>query len=809
MSGELQVIEETYLTAEEQQQISLELDNLIDAQKNSRQSINKLVFECVTAMTVADDISKELADKKGISRFVGAITGSNKALQDKINTNRSVAQYASQVCLQKLAEQNLMSFDLITAVNNKLNASLIRTDEEFNKVYDTLTKFFKKNRSELVRIESRLEKVERNVNLLNWQNSIEYQEFNGVEYADLDAISKIVCLTRDFYDITQGNWSTSDLLLLKTAMSTIDIDPKAEVNYYEAIKMIADDEALKEKLLGDLKLYPVEDAEYLVAFSGLQKLAALNDEDSYIIDTIAEYAGDNNIAIDRENIEDIVASKYLANLAQVNIDVEIECFDLLLDLLYNLQNYEADYTDIAEYEVQNVRKSIEFVVEGSLVDNLDKIKKYAEKGNARALYLLGIYYSQYLNNEDEANNYFKISAEKGDLLGKIKSLKFEEIDDSLIDEIRSVVEKNDYYAYYELGNYYLETTDNAKKNEGVQLIKEASENNIFIAKARLGVLYDEGEIVKRDINKAIELYKSAADEGILGSILSLALCYGFGDGVEESYEKALELFFELDKYNFVSAQYFIGCYFYHGYGVKKDLYKAYEWWLKAANASDREAQYNLAHLYYYGEGVSKNIAEAIKWYTKAAEAGNAQAQYQLSELYFNGEGVALNYVEGLKWLKKAAEQGLTQAEYKLGYLYTHGDISGLNYSEAVKFLERAAEKDYAKAENELGECYLWGNGVKQGYAKAVELFEQAAEKNDTDALCNLGYCYQNGYGVKRNINKAKEYYQKAIDNGSEKAVDLMGKLVESNLENNKEAERIVINPYESKSLLDEFLDIFK
>ena len=51
--------------------------------------------------------------------------------------------------------------------------------------------------------------------------------------------------------------------------------------------MIADDEALKEKLLGDLKLYPVEDAEYLVAFSGLQKLAALNDEDSYIIDTKA------------------------------------------------------------------------------------------------------------------------------------------------------------------------------------------------------------------------------------------------------------------------------------------------------------------------------------------------------------------------------------------------------------------------------------------------------------------------------------------------------------------------------------------
>ena len=557
MENTLQVYAAMALTAEEQQQISLELDNLIDAQKNSRQSINKLVFECVTAMTVADDISKELADKKGISRFVGAITGSNKALQDKINTNRSVAQYASQVCLQKLAEQNLMSFDLITAVNNKLNASLIRTDEEFNKVYDTLTKFFKKNRSELVRIESRLEKVERNVNLLNWQNSIEYQEFNGVEYADLDAISKIVCLTRDFYDITQGNWSTSDLLLLKTAMSTIDIDPKAEVNYYEAIKMIADDEALKEKLLGDLKLYPVEDAEYLVAFSGLQKLAALNDEDSYIIDTIAEYAGDNNIAIDRENIEDIVASKYLANLAQVNIDVEIECFDLLLDLLYNLQNYEADYTDIAEYEVQNVRKSIEFVVEGSLVDNLDKIKKYAEKGNARALYLLAIYYSEYISNRPEAEKCLQKAAELGEILAVFSISKDNTSEDNaneIINKIVELAENGDSYACYELGEAY-EYGIFVEKNYTIAIsyYEKSASNGNEIAEYALGYIYYEGIGVEKDYLKAIEHFKKA--NNIAGSFYFLGWIYEFGEGVKSDlstamayYQKAIDNGFSLTNY---------------------------------------------------------------------------------------------------------------------------------------------------------------------------------------------------------------------------------------------------------------------
>ena len=69
-----------------------------------------------------------------------------------------------------------MTFDLITAVNNKLNASLNSVNDEFARVYEGLGKFFRHNRNELARLESRLEKVEQNVNLLTWQNSIEYQD---------------------------------------------------------------------------------------------------------------------------------------------------------------------------------------------------------------------------------------------------------------------------------------------------------------------------------------------------------------------------------------------------------------------------------------------------------------------------------------------------------------------------------------------------------------------------------------------------------------------------------------------------------
>ena len=147
-----------------------------------------------------------------------------------------------------------MSFELITAVNNKLNSSIIEIETEINNIYGTLVTFFKKTKSDIVQLENRVERLERNVNLLNWQNSIEYQMWDRVEYAELDDISKIVCLIRDFYDITNGKWTTSDLLLLKTAMSDIRILPKAMINYKVFIKTVSGNIKLLHKLFGDIKI---------------------------------------------------------------------------------------------------------------------------------------------------------------------------------------------------------------------------------------------------------------------------------------------------------------------------------------------------------------------------------------------------------------------------------------------------------------------------------------------------------------------------------------------------------------------------
>ena len=93
-------------------------------------------------------------------------------------------------------------------------------------MYETLKKFFTNLRSELVSIQNQLNHLERNVNLLQWSSTIEYQRYNGVEYVDLSDVEKIVCVANDFFQSTQGNWTTNDLMLLKATLAGLNVPVK-------------------------------------------------------------------------------------------------------------------------------------------------------------------------------------------------------------------------------------------------------------------------------------------------------------------------------------------------------------------------------------------------------------------------------------------------------------------------------------------------------------------------------------------------------------------------------------------------------
>ena len=761
-------------TIDEQTELEKHIDHVIAAHKNNRREINRLVFECTSALTAADDASHELASKGFFSRFIGAITGSNKRLQNKINRNTRAAQYASQVTMQKLAEQNLMTFDLLTAVNNKLNASIDAVNEKFKEQFVILGKFILKTRGNMISLSLRMDKAEWNVKLLNWQASVEYLTLNGVEYSDLDDTGKIVCLARDFYDLTGGNWTTSDLLLLKAAMGQIGMAPKEEINIFDTLKTIADTPVLQEKLLNHHGIKPISDPSHLISMGTLEKLNALADKDRYMVDGVVANYKNHGVTMGADEIRGDLAKGYMRQQANVNLNTHVGAYDFLLDLLYNLSE------STAEGLLQG--KDDKDLMNLFLTDHTEKayeqIREAADEGNAIALYMMAAYFSQGYGvqpiNEQKAIAYFKKSYEAGypvagyDVAASLPdgSPEQDEIRNHAKDKILELANEGDACAQNNLGFMYEYGRGVEQSYEkAAEWVLKAAEQGYADAQYHLGYMYSNGFGVEESDEEAAEWVLKAAEQGLAGAQYILGYMYSNGRGVEESDEKAVEWYLKAAEQGYVTAQLCLGTMYSQGTGVEESDEKAAEWFQKAAEQGDASAQCALGLMYKYGIGVEQSYEKAAKWVQKAAEQGDADAQYKLGVMYENGRGVEQSYEKAVEWYLKAAEQGLADAQCNLGAMYGNGTGVEQSYEKALEWFQKAAEQGLARAQCNLGVMYDKGTGVEQSYEKALEWYLKAAEQGLADAQYFLGEKYYNGIGVARSYEKAVAWFLKAAKQG--------------------------------------------
>ena len=774
MKNQLAIIDgNEVFTIDEQSALNQEIDRIISAHQNNRQGINRLVFECTAALTEAEDDSRRLESKGFFQRFIGGITGSNKRLQDKINSNLRAAQYASQVTLQKLAEQNLMTFDLLTAVNNKLNASVEATNELFKKRFMMMGKFFLKNRRDIVSLDLRLNAVEKNVKLLNWQNSIEYLDFQGVEYGELDDAAKIACLAGDFYELTGGTWSTSDLLLLKAALGQVGINPHHRVNYLQTIKTIADTPALQQKLLGNQIIRPIADPFYLISLGTLAKWDALDAREQYLVNGAMDVLQEQGADVVPDKVKTTLVKKYMEQWADVNLDTDVEVYDLLLDLLYNIETgkkekmiLSADQKQIRLFLTDHTQKAFE------------TIRSAAEAGNANALYILAEYYRRGYGvvpvDEKRTSDYYKQSYEAGYPVAgyEVASALPENADeraeilDKVKEKIMDLANNGDVFAQNTVGDMYTNGQCVEQSYEtAAEWYRKAAEQGDANGQFNLGVRYDYGYGVEQSYETAVEWYRKAAEQGHADAQFNLGVMYENGQGIEQSYKKAVEWLQKAAEQGNAVAQCNLGVMYEYGRGVEQSYETAVEWYRKAAEQGDARGQYNLGEEYYYGLGVGKSYEKAVEWYQKAAEQGNADAQYNLGVMYGSGHGVEQSYKTAVEWYQKAAEQGHADAQFKLGVIYDFGRGIEQSDEQAVEWYRKAAEQGHADAQFNLGVMYENGQGIEQSYKMAFEWFRKAAEQGNATAQFNLGCQYYFSKGVEQSYDKAFEWFRKAAEQG--------------------------------------------
>lgn len=119
--NELSIVNSDLVTINDKNYFNRQIDLLIEKYKGNRQQINKLVFASVACLTEADRKQNILNNKSQFGNLIGIFTGSNRKLQKAIEQNHANAQYLAQQILKQMAEQNLLAFDLLATVNNKLN----------------------------------------------------------------------------------------------------------------------------------------------------------------------------------------------------------------------------------------------------------------------------------------------------------------------------------------------------------------------------------------------------------------------------------------------------------------------------------------------------------------------------------------------------------------------------------------------------------------------------------------------------------------------------------------------------------------
>lgn len=656
--NELNIINSEDVTAEDKDFFNNQIDLIINQHKNNRQTINRLVFDSIACLTDADRDSNTLRNKGFFKRLIGNITGSNKKIESDINNNRGKAQYLAQQTLQKLAEQNLLSFDLIVSINNKLNLHIEAFSKEVENIYNGLNNFFELYQNNIIQTELRLDKVERNLNLLTWGNSIEYQMLNGINYFELDETSQIVCIAKDFYNLTKGDWSVSDLLLLKSVLNQIGIIPTKKVNLWELILRINESEILREKLLGE-KIFISSDIidNNLIILESLYKFNLLLSEEKYLVTICKKLLNDNSISINDNSIESLLTKSYIEVKNNINLDNDMAIFDFILELLFNLSQGD------------------DFINSQFIVDE-----------NSEKLDLIDVDQTSDFDNVDNELLSDGITA----FNDKIYSLSFDKFSDAYK---LGNLSAGYYLAYSYL--YGLGTSVNYEKT--LEIANQCLEENEYDLLFILGKLYHDGLGVNQNFDLAYENYtksinKSNNDMAKSFSMNNLGSMFILGEGVRKDIDKALEYFQRSAELGNDTAMLNLGLLYFNGELVDRNYQVAFEYFNNAATKFNGKSLNMLG--YYYEQGLlgNQDISKAIECYKKSYENGFVKAAYNCARFFENGIGVPTNYEEAFKLYKIAADDDVPFALLKVSACYSKGMGTERDLNKSCEASERFNNK---------------------------------------------------------------------------------------------------------------------
>ena len=222
-----------------------------------------------------------------------------------------------------------------------------------------------------------------------------------------------------------------------------------------------------------------------------------------------------------------------------------------------------------------------------------------------------------------------------------------------------------YYYFYGKNGYPL----NYRK--ALECFKNAAELGNSEAMNYLGLIYEDGKIVGKNLKNATEWYLKAvkADTKNANALYNLGRMYYNGTGISKDVEKAYQFFMIVLKMEETVSKellakncFMIGCIMLEHFQNKIEAYPYFE---KAAVYGDiPDAWYNLGWLCEKGVGKNCNSRKAYEFYKIAVVKGCVPAMDAMGRIL-----LTVNQMEeGRYWIKQAADRGYDLAKKRLKML---------------------------------------------------------------------------------------------------------------------------------------------
>ena len=449
------------------------IENNVEEYKNNYAKLTELTMDAVSSLSASKSRTQFIANQGFIKNILNTITGQNRKIRYEIDYNYSIVKNASIKMIETLARQNKITYEGIIYLNNKLNNIEKDVDEELIAVCENVRESFNVLLNKIDEQSSRIDNIEKKVQLLEFKAAKNILEYNGLKYIEMDDIERLICLSNDLYhSITSNNKKDSfvfkdNIFMIKSILFDFDVKLEGSICLKDFYLKFMEKPYLIDKIFSLIDINNDVSQIFIPILGAVKKLDKLNGEESYIVSSILEKLTSSNI---ESNITDIK-------------------FDLIKEYGKNISNFDYE-TTINNYElivlIMNELKIISTKIEApaiSLENSLELIKKYYSS-------------KQYLKVILECN---KIKGNNKEIL----NIKLDSIYKILIKEVSKTKD------YKEIAKIYLMKRDYDKSIKYLNKYFEEHSNNreLYRYKNRLKEQYEKIKKYQDKISKQIDKTK--------------------------------------------------------------------------------------------------------------------------------------------------------------------------------------------------------------------------------------------------------------------------------------------------------------